>query len=411
MQIIMVNHSSASNSVFASDDFNFTTRGTEISGNVMGNDADLEGDDITVIASGSASNPIAVTGGTYYINSAGDYTFTPNSSFVGNTEIPYTVCDDNVNQACKNALIHLLVFDNSLLSIRVLLEGALHHNNDAMTPQGAPLMRDNLRSHPLDGNNYIPARDPYTYNTSALFDFTSKYLHVGPGNLSSNQIIPDSAAVFSVTGRDAIVDWVFIELRSKDNMLNTIATRSALVQRDGDVVDLDGVSPVRFNDLCIDSAYVVVKHRLHLAAMTEVVSLNKLIDFSDPETEMFDFGTTLVSGIDFTGLSQNSNIKVDYRALWAGDFNSDGLIKYTNPNDDINILFFEVIAHPNNSLATTNFDFAYGYYNGDYDMNGKVKFDNPNDDTNFELFQVLGFPFNTQTLANYSFFLEQVPRY
>jgi len=409
-QIIMVNHASATNSIYASDDFIFTTRGVEISDNARDNDEDIEGDNISVVAAGSSSNPIAINGGSYYINTAGDYTFTPNSSFVGNTEIPYTICDDNTDQACKNALIHILVFDNSSLSIRVLLEGPLHNNTNARTPQGAPLMRDNLRSHPLDGNNYIPGKDPYTYNTSALFDFTSSYPHVGPGNLSSNQIISDSASVFAVTGRDAIVDWVYIELRSKDNMLYTVATRSALLQRDGDVVDLDGVSPVRFDNLSIDSAYVVVKHRLHLAAMTEVVSLTKMIDFSDPETEMFDFGTTLVSGIDFTGLSQNSNIKPDYRALWAGDFNSDGLIKYTNPNDDINILFFEVIAHPNNNLATTNFDFAHGYYNGDYDMNGKVKFDNPNDDTNFELFQVLGFPFNTQTLANYAFFLEQVPR-
>src|ERR1700748_1357905 len=47
-----------------------------------------------------------------------------------------------------------------------------------------------------------------------------------------------------------IVDWVFIELRNTTTPGNAVQqTRSALLQRDGDIVDIDGVSPIYFKDI------------------------------------------------------------------------------------------------------------------------------------------------------------------
>ena len=63
----------------------------------------------------------------------------------------------------------------------------------------------------------------------------------------------------SPSGKDAIVDWVFVELRSKISPTVVIDSRSALLQRDGDIVDVDGVSSVTFNVASPDSYYVVVK--------------------------------------------------------------------------------------------------------------------------------------------------------
>jgi len=193
-------------------------------------------------------------------------------------------------------------------------------------------------------------------------------------------------------------------------MLEVIGTRSALVQRDGDVVDLDGVSNIRFKGVNADSFYVAVKHRSHLGAITELMPSGGLIDFTDINTPIFDYGTTLRPGVDYSGLAMNTTIKQGYRALWAGDFNSDGLIKFTNPDDDLNWLFFEVLLAPGNENSNINYDFAYGYYNGDYDMDGRAKFTNPDDDTNLLFFQILLNPLNTQFFANFSFFDEQVPR-
>ncbi len=64
------------------------------------------------------------------------------------------------------------------------------------------------------------------------------------------------------------VDWVLVELRDKINPSTIISTRAALLQRDGDVVDTDGVSAVLFGDVPADDYYVVVRHRNHLGVMS-----------------------------------------------------------------------------------------------------------------------------------------------
>lgn len=76
------------------------------------------------------------------------------------------------------------------------------------------------------------------------------------------------SGILTITGDDAIVDWVTLELRSNSDATSVLATRPALLQADGDVVDMDGSSAVGFVGVDVDSAYVVVKHRNHLGVMT-----------------------------------------------------------------------------------------------------------------------------------------------
>ena len=51
------------------------------------------------------------------------------------------------------------------------------------------------------------------------------------------------SSVFTVTGPDAIVDCVLVELRDQVDPAIVVDARPGLVQRDGDVVGTDGVSP------------------------------------------------------------------------------------------------------------------------------------------------------------------------
>ncbi len=405
MQVITVNHATASNTVIASDDFTFTLRGSSISGNVLNNDTDAEGDSIFVTSQGSLMAPIVVSSGEYYIDALGNFNFTPNDSFSGHTEIIYQICDDNADQACMEATLHLLVFDDISVSLRVYLEGALMQNNGAVSATGLPLMRDDLRVSPYTGENYLPLFDPYSIAADPWAGTHTKFNKIGPGELAENKEITDSLGVFGVTGDNAIVDWVHVELRSKDNMAIPIATRSGLLQRDGDVVDLDGVSNLRFNAVNVDSFYVVVKHRSHLGVMSQKVSYSEVVDFTSPQYPVYNFG---VQGLnDFTGLSQNTNVKSGYCALWAGDFDSNGKIKFTNPGDDQNVLFIGVLFNSPDFLI--NYDQAYGYLTGDYNMNSKSKYTNPSDDINFLFAQILLYPLNTSFLSNYNSLIEQVP--
>lgn len=407
-QIITVSHTSADNSIDAADDFAFTLRGNPVSGSVMTNDHDAEGHSLSVVPQGSLMVPVTMPQGSYYIDAAGVFVFTPDDSFSGAVDIVYTVCDDATTPLCTDATIHIQVFDDLQLSVKVFLEGALMETGNQTSTQGRPIMRDDLRNNPFNGSNSIPIKDPYQFPVDYLDATPTMFGHVGPGLMAINTEIPNPTNVFAVTGDDAIVDWIHVEIRDKNNYLDTIATRAGLLQRDGDVVDLDGVSPLRFNGVNIDQFYVVVKHRTHLGVMSMLVDNGEVVDFTDPSTATFNFGTTLNPSIDYTGLSQNTNVRSGFAALWAGDMNSDGAIKFTEPFSDQNILYGDVL-FSSAPLYLINYDFTLGYYRGDYNMNGKAKFINPDDDTNLLFTQVVLYPLNNNLLANYGNIIEQVP--
>ncbi len=114
------------------------------------------------------------------------------------------------------------------------------------------MMRDELRT-----KNLIPTTQPY-----GLTPYISGFTHVGGGSETT------SSAVLTVSGNDAIVDWVFVSLRSATNPATVVATQSALIQRDGDIVSAsDGVSPLTFNAMP-GYYFVAVDHRNHLGILT-----------------------------------------------------------------------------------------------------------------------------------------------
>jgi hypothetical protein len=297
------------------------------------------------------------------------------------------------------------------LNLRTYLEGALINNGGATATDGRPLMRDNLRNSPFNGQNYIPAQNPYEFATSS-FDITSRYVKLAPQTAANPQLRQISnASVLTVSGQNAIVDWVFVELRDKSNAANVLATRAALIQRDGDVVEVDGAGCLSFPGTTVDSYFVAVRHRSHLGSMTKYAqsqaNLENLVDFSVPATPLYDRG--VFNGVNYAGLAQKSGVSGTYRAMWAGDFNADGKVKYDAPNDDLSTMLFETVNYPANTNRTTSFDFAYGYTQGDFDMNSKVKFESPNDDNAQLLFQANQYPQNTTRTTNFDLLLQQLP--
>lgn len=405
---VLDNNYNFTNSTDAVDDFFVTYQETSVSGNVKVNDFDKEGNNQTITAQGTSLNPISIYGGKYFIDSQGGFTFIPENNFWGTASFVYTTCDDYIPSECKSATVYILVIQDFSMQIRMYLEGALLNNGNLKSLDGRPLMRDNLRSNPFTGQNFIPAVDPYS-NATDFIDIRSKYSHKGPGSLMKFRSIQNPSNVFGVSGSDGIVDWVFIELRSKSDHSHVLATRSGLLQRDGDVVDIDGVSPLRFPGVATDSFFVAIRHRNHLAAMSEKIFSNDLIDFTVPGMNLFDFGTSKNQGYDYTGLAVKNSVINGYRALWAGDFNADGKLKFVNPNDDQNSLFFDVLVYPDNVNSASNYNFGYGYLQGDFNMDGRTKYDNPNDDKNLIFSQILLYSLNTELLSNFNYFIAQLP--
>lgn len=162
------------------------------------------------------------------------------------------------------------------------------------------LMKDDLRLQGL-----IPTTEPYT---------NLGYSHVLNGG--GETIDP---SVLAVTGPDAIVDWLYLELRDPIDLTWVKGTKCVLLQADGDVVDLDGVSSVTMRGLPAANYYITVKHRNHLSVMTPG-SLN----LSSALTP-FNFKSGSAYG-NLTGVAQKQ-LSAGVYGLFAGDVNHSTVIE------------------------------------------------------------------------------------
>jgi large repetitive protein len=366
--------------------------------------------DQTGTATTNIVNPVATDNCSLSVSVAGvrnDGKALNNPYPLGVTTITWTATDQCGNTATCSQTV---TTSNAIVcfSIKALLQGAMLDNG------GTTLMRDNLRVSPFTGANYIPVKDPYS--TTA---YNTKFVRVLDGLNSALQAVTDSTAMFGNhnSTSDDIVDWMFVELRDKANNTSVISTRSVLVQRDGDFVDVDGSPCIRFPATPADDYYVVVRHRNHLGVMSAipiskaVLSGGGWVDFTNGSTQEWNFGANhpTATGIDFSGLSQVTvNGK---RAMWYGNSRSDRQIKYQAPNDDPYQVFRDVILHPNNTSRQYNFDFGYGYFDADVNMNSKVKYQAPGDDVYLIFRQVMLYPLNASTPKqyNFDFLLQQIP--
>jgi hypothetical protein len=202
--------------------------------------------------------------------------------------------------------------------------------------QATNRMNDNLRTAGL-----IPSTEPFTG-----LGFTQ----VGGGGATLQP------SALTVAGDNAIVDWVLVELRDAATPANIIATRSALLQRDGDVVGLNGIAPVVFSDAA-GSYHVSLRHRNHLGVMTGApVALGTSpapINFTLPGTATF-------------GTDARKNVN-GVMVLWTGNAVPNASLSYTGTNNDRDPILLAIGGSvPTGTLA--------GYRVEDTNLDGVVKY-------------------------------------
>ena len=169
-------------------------------------------------------------------------------------------------------------------------------------------------------------------------------------------------AVLALTGNDAPVDWVRLELRAAATPTVVAVAQQAIVQRDGDVVSAATGGPVAIL-APVGNYHVAVRHRNHLGTMIATpITINDLIavvDLSVPST--MAFGTEARK--DEGGVM----------LLWSGNVVTDTLIKYTGTiNDRDPILVAIGGTLPTNTLT--------GYAAEDANMDGVVKYTGTSND-------------------------------
>ena len=213
------------------------------------------------------------------------------------------------------------------IHVRAMLDGPYNTTNG--------LMNDGLRA-----GNHLPVSHPYGS---------------APFNLPASASI--SPAILTVSGDDAIVDWVIIELRDNIDPSVLVARRAVLLQRDGDVVELDGVNPVLFSE-APGAYHVAIRHRNHFGVMTaSSVSLGpvvQLVDFIDPATITF-------------GLDARKELEPGTMALWAGNARVDSQLKYSGAQNDRDPILVKI-----GGLIPTAV--VFGYHVEDVNLNGIVSY-------------------------------------
>lgn len=245
----------------------------------------------------------------------------------------------------------------------VFLQGPL------VNPETPGLMNDALRF-----NNYIPTTSPYADNATV------------------------NASVFSVTGNNAIVDWVWVELRQENDNTNIIAATSALLQRDGDIVDLDGSAALQLN-APPGNHYVVIKHRNHLGVMSSnPIALSRntatVVNFTD-------------SGFSTFGVNAQIQLPSTATALWAGNVNGDTVVQYSGTNPDVPNILAAVLNDSGNFLNFPTYTIN-GYNIHDVNMNGKTQYTGTEPDSPLILQNVLTHPGNFLNFSTYQI-KEQLP--
>ena len=93
------------NSVSANNDMAVTFKNMPVSGQVLTNDRDVQGDDIHV-GRNFITRP---SNGKVEFNSNGTYTYTPNTDFFGVDSFGYLTCDINPNWTCEKAKVYVHV--------------------------------------------------------------------------------------------------------------------------------------------------------------------------------------------------------------------------------------------------------------------------------------------------------------
>lgn len=110
----------------AIDDIDYTTKNTPISGNVLINDSDPNGDNLqspTVVG--------AIPTGFAFSNN-GNYTYTPPANFVGSVSLVYAVCDSGTPNACSKASLTIVVLNSNTVDAGVV------GNHQTVCYQGDP---------------------------------------------------------------------------------------------------------------------------------------------------------------------------------------------------------------------------------------------------------------------------------
>jgi hypothetical protein len=219
-------------------------------------------------------------------------------------------------------------------------------------------------------------------NTGGNLPLSQPYCLACPAPVPPGVGYPGTETVGAIPNAN-IVDWVLVEFRKPANGLPTSADASTIKGRkavfllnNGTLVDLDGVSPVGFDINQQGAGFMVVKHRNHLAIMSNSIPSNAAGTFdnnfsvlanvySNQPTATSPPATVLFASLPGSGLY----------GMWPGDVNRNGSVATSDvtpinsaiagpPSGNTNVYNVRDVNHDRNvtTADVSNTNFSIGQF-------------------------------------------------
>ena len=200
----------SNNTTKATNDINNSYVDVAVSGNVLTNDNDQEGDLQTI-----TTTSVTTTEGVIITIDAltGDYMYTPPTGFVGTDTFQYTVCDDAIPQACSTATVSIEVIEYLEIT-----NNAPIANNDTATTEV-----DVAVNGKIVPNDFDPDKDPISITTTPVSIPTNGTVVINPDGTYSYTPNPGYIGEDRFTyqicdnGSPSLCDTAEVVIHIKDN--------------------------------------------------------------------------------------------------------------------------------------------------------------------------------------------------
>jgi hypothetical protein len=149
-----------------------------------------------------------------------------------------------------------------------------------------------------------------------------------------------------------VVDWILLEIRDAAqpqlaNANSVIERKAAFILKNGQIVDLDGISNVPITQTINQQLFLVLKNRNHLAIMSSTAL--------QPVNDVYQYDFTSGSNKAYGGINSQKQLSTGVWGMISGDGNQDGIIN----NSDKNLTW-----KPDSGEKI--------YSSGDFNLNGNI---------------------------------------
>ncbi|MEP3308339.1 MAG: Ig-like domain-containing protein, partial [Gilvibacter sp.] len=317
------------NTTAANDDAYAGEVDTDITGNILDNDNDPEGDDQAV---DTTVTPISgPTNGTVIVNADGTFTYTPNAGYIGPDQFVYSVCDNGTPSVCDQATVYLLVRQTPAPAIAIVKQGVFVD---------------------VDGDDCAQEEETiaYTFTVTNQGNVPLGTIMVTDPLLEAPNPVVAIVLVSGDTNGDDVLDidetWVYeasYALTTIDINTGTVTNQATARGIDPDgtaVLDLSDDSSVTEDDptvigLCQDSTMSVIKNQTSAAGGEDDVITYDIV--------VTNTGNTTLTNIEITDDNAVITGGNPIASLEPGD-SATVTAEHTITLDDINLGYIENIA-------------------------------------------------------------------